>query len=380
MSVIHDRALPSSANGSNGAPVRHLGQRGESEHERDRAPVSEATPDRSLVDELDRLRAEVAAQPELLKLKRQRLTPKELQAEADLGQFEREQQRAQTRRRIRAEVRRENAAARREEKLRDLQAREEMKRAYASANLARWRNRAADQAERLTSKDMRVAQLARQLSWTKRVLVTLVVVGMAWSGVNVQHNLVPSNNTADPLFWISYGVDALLLGALVILMLTSATMSRWQQADDRTTGRLGRAGGYALEVTLTAVSLGLNTVPRMAAGDWGKAFEYAVAPLAVAVLLWVYNWSTRVLSQILATAAAEQPLQLDEHGVRLLGLAQRGFAAMAEGRLRPSTAEDGGGVPAGGQLARYLEVSKPIANDVRDLMKRIARDEVKIVA
>jgi hypothetical protein len=44
---------------------------------------------------------------------------------------------------------------------------------------------------------------------------------------------------------------------------------------------------------------------------------------------------------------------------------------MHVGLLRPSEAEDGGGVPAASKLAQYLNLSKPDAMEVRDAMKRL---------
>ncbi|MFD8497971.1 hypothetical protein [Amycolatopsis sp. NPDC059657] len=332
-----------------------------------------------LAEELAELRIRVAAQPELVELRRQVLPEKELKRESRLTSHERALVRGQRRRRARAASRRAWAEDRQARKIENLKAREQLKQAYADADMNRWRDRAAAQSERLTSHDIKTAQLARQLAWTKRTLVALVAIGMAWSGVNVQHNLVPSNDMSEPLYWIAYGIDGMLLGGLLVLMLTSATMSRWQQVDERTAGRLGRFGGYALELVLTLVSLGLNTIPQIAHGNLGKAFEYMVPPLAVAVLLWVYNWSTRSLSLTLVAATKPKPtFALSETNLVLLGQAQRAFALLEEGVLQPSTAPDGCGVPAGGQLATHLKVSKPIANSIRDLMKAIVRGDLQI--
>lgn len=305
-------------------------------------------------DPVAEVRARVAQQQELVALKREELTDEELKAEAELAQEERKQRREQRMRALTAMIKAEDAEAERERQAAQKAAEQEAKRQEQRASLLDWRATAAATAERLTSTDLRLARLARQLTWTSRALVALVVLGMVWSAVNVQRNLVPDQDVTKPLFWVSYFVEALISGALVIIMLTSQTLGRWGRADDRT-------GGHLLEFGLVCVSLLLNTLAPLVAGDIPMASECAVAPMAVGMLLWVHGWSTGRLSDILATENGE---------AELMEYVEQGFAAMKRGDLVPSTAADGGGVPAAGQLQKYFELSKPKAIAVRNQMKR----------
>jgi hypothetical protein len=256
---------------------------------------------------------------------------------------------------------------------------EDERRAEASTQ-ARWRRRAAATSERLTSTDARLAELAKLLVVGRKILLWLLPVGMLWSGINVQHNLVPDGNMANPLYWVSFGVEALISGALVFLMLTSAALARSGMTPAADASWWQRYSRYLAESGLVLVSVLLNTATPFLAGHTLLALEYAVPGLAVGLLVWVYNHMTdRLSAAIVALSAPAPTIVLDEAGLVVLGHAQRGFALMTEGVLQPSTAQDGGGVPAGGQLARHLSLSKPIANQVRDMMKTIARGDVKIV-
>uniref|UniRef100_UPI003F499BAE hypothetical protein n=1 Tax=Amycolatopsis sp. CA-290885 TaxID=3239925 RepID=UPI003F499BAE len=291
----------------------------------------------------------------------------------------------------RAQLAAERAAGDRERRIRQEDAATDdlLRREQASA--ARWRRRAAAEADKLTSNDALIAQVARLLVITKRVLVGLATIGMAWTAVNVQKNLVPDNNMATPMFWLSYGVEALFSGVLVMLMLSSAAAARagldQAKAEGGPSGSVSKGRGFDLakwsrygqEALLLSVSLGLCAGPELHAGNELKALEYAVAPIGVAVVVWAYNHITGRLSAALVKLSVPQPsVKLDEEGVALLGHAQRAFAGMQAGELHASAAADGGGVPAATQLARYLEVSKPIAMRVRDVMKSMSRGQVVI--
>ncbi|NKQ59221.1 hypothetical protein HFP15_40920 [Amycolatopsis sp. K13G38] len=312
-------------------------------------------------------RARVHYQGQLVGLRKQELTDDEFDAIADLEKEKREQTRQQELRHFEAELADADAEFEAGRTLKKSARRFEAARAKSTAVMQEWRQRAAHAAERLTSHDMRLAQLTRQLTWTRRVLITLMAVGMAWSAVNVQHNLVPSGNSAEALFWVSYGVEALVSGCLIVLLMTSATLERWGY--DR--ARHGRSG-YALEAVLVFVSLGLNIGTPLSHGDVPLALEYSVAPLMVGALVGTYNYATGALSRVLAEQAHADIRQryagLLADG-ELLALAGRGLAAMNDGVLRPSTAEDGGGVPSASALASGLGVSKPRACQVRDAMK-----------
>lgn len=320
-------------------------------------------------------RARVHYQDQLVGLRKQELTDDEFDAIGALEMEKREQTRQQELRHFEAKLADADTAFEADRKLKKNARKFEAARAKSTAVMQEWRQRAAYAAERLTSHDMRLAQLARQLTWTRRLLITLMAVGMAWSAVNVQHNLVPSGDRGDPLFWVSYGVEALVSGCLIVLLMTSATLEIWGYAR----ARHGKSG-YWLEAGLVLVSLGLNIGTPLSRGDIAIALEYSVAPLMVGALVWTYNHTTGRLSRVLAEQAhadiRHRYAELLADG-GLLAMAGRGIAAMNDGSLRPSSAEDGGGVPSASALASGLGVSKPRACQVRDAMKllRVVGDQ-----
>lgn len=334
-------------------------------------PPSEATGETDSVHQLAQQVAEtrerVAYQGELAGLRRQELSDDEFDAIAALEAEKREQRRLQELRHFETALADEDVDFQVRRKLGKRARKAEVARAKSTAAMQEWRRRAAHAAERLTSHDMRLAQLARQLTWTRRVLIALMAVGMAWSAVNVQNNLVPSGDSSQPLFWVSYGVEALVSGCLIVLLMTSATLESWGYRQPRT-----RLSGYSLEGLLVLVSLGLNIGTPLARGDVWLALEYAVAPVMVGALVWTYNYATGALSRVLAEQVQadlrQRYAELLADG-ELLALAGRGFAAMNDGALRPSSAEDGGGVPSASALASGLGVSKARGCQVRDAMK-----------
>lgn len=317
-----------------------------------------------LAQEVDETRARVHYQGKLVGLRRQELSDGDFEAIEALEKEKREQTRVQELQHFKTELADRDADFKANRKINKHSRRFEIANAKAAATMQQWRRRASYAAERLTSHDMRLAQLVRQLTWTRRLLIALIAIGMAWSAVNVQHNLVPSGDSSQPLFWVSYGVEALVSGCLIVLLMTSATLASWNYSRAR--------NGYALEAGLVTVSLLLNIGTPLSRGDVQLALEYAVAPLMVGALVWTYNYATGQLSKVLAEQAGSDLRQryadLLADG-ELLVLAGRGLAALNDGSLRPSTATDGGGVPSASALASGLGVSKPRGCQVRDAMK-----------
>ena len=156
-----------------------------------------------------------------------------------------------------------------------------------------WHRRADADRKRATSPAALTAALYRQATWASRVLIGAVAVGMAWSGVNVQHNLVPGGDMADPLYWLSYGVEALVSVPLIIVMMVTATATR--------RGRTVARGRIALlEVCLLGTSLALNVAPHFAAAEWATAIEFGIAPVMVGVMLSLHGWVSRQYAMLIA--------------------------------------------------------------------------------
>lgn len=200
------------------------------------------------------------------------LSEREIAAERELAEWIRAQRRKQRRREIEAELaaeqrdRKSSAALRRSEEADD-----------------RWHRRALAARRRASSEDARLAQLYRRAEWSSRALIAVVVLGMVWAGVNVQHNLVPSGDMSDPLYWLSYGIEAMISIPIITIMVAATTAARWGR-------ELARGKVLFFEAALLGTTVALNTGPHLAAGDLGRAAEYAIAPVMVGVVIWLHAW------------------------------------------------------------------------------------------
>ncbi|WP_433727914.1 hypothetical protein ACQP0C_37490 [Nocardia sp. CA-129566] len=200
------------------------------------------------------------------------LSDAEIDAERELAQWVRAQRREQRKRAVEDELaaetrnRRTTAAIQR-----------------ADDADARWHRRALAARRRVSNQDARLAQLYRRAEWSSRALIAVVVLGMVWAGVNVQHNLVPSGNMADPLYWLSYGIEAMISIPIITIMVAATTAARWGRELDR--GKV-----VFFETALLGTTVALNAGPHLAAGSFGQAAEYAIAPVMVGVVIWLHAW------------------------------------------------------------------------------------------
>ncbi|WP_454198438.1 hypothetical protein [Nocardia sp. Marseille-Q1738] len=200
------------------------------------------------------------------------LSEREIAAERELAEWIRGQRRQQRRREIEAELAAEQ---------RDRKSAAALRRADEAD--ARWHRRALAARRRVSSEDARLAQLYRRAEWSSRALIAVVVLGMVWAGVNVQHNLVPSGDMSDPLYWLSYGIEAMISIPIITIMVAATTAARWGR-------ELARGKVIFFEAALLGTTVALNTGPHLAAGDLGRAAEYAIAPVMVGVVIWLHAW------------------------------------------------------------------------------------------
>jgi hypothetical protein len=174
--------------------------------------------------------------------------------------------------------------------------------AKAESKDARWHRRALAARRRLSNADARLAQLHRQAEWSTRALVGVVIVGMVWSGVNVQHNLVPDGDMHKMLYWLSYGLEAMISVPLIVVMIAAANAARWGK-------ELNRGKVFFGELALLTVTVGLNSGPHLAAahhgapGAMGRAIEYAIAPVMVGVVIWLHSWASARYGELIEHAA-----------------------------------------------------------------------------
>ncbi|MBF6358444.1 hypothetical protein IU449_28515 [Nocardia higoensis] len=252
-------------------------------------------------DEAPELAAQVAKARARLKYDRdaalfEALSAEEIDAERALAERERE---------IDRQIRQASAEAklrRLERERKDIEAE-----ARAESRDGRWHRRAVAKRRRLASPDARLTMLYRRSELIGRALLVAVVIGMIWSGYNVQSNLVPDDDLSNPLYWLSYGLEAMISIPLIAIMLTITDASR--------EGReVKRARATAAELALLALTITLNTGPHLGAGDYGTAAKFAIAPVMVGVMVWVHSWSSEHYADMIlhATPADERPSTTSE--------------------------------------------------------------------
>lgn len=129
--------------------------------------------------------------------------------------------------------------------------------------------------------------LHRRATWSSLRLRAVIVVGLVWSAVNVGRNLAPDGGPAGASWWLlwllSFGIEAMISVPILEVMSQAATAARLGVTVDRRKILL-------FEACLLTATVGLNSGPHLAAGDIGRAAEYAVAPVMVVVLMWLHAW------------------------------------------------------------------------------------------
>lgn len=217
------------------------------------------------------------------------LSDGEIRAERELAEWIRTQRRKQRRRAVGDEL----AAEQRDRRTSALIRRTD------EAD-ARWHRKALAARRRVSSADARLAQLYRRSEWSSRALIGVVVLGMVWAGVNVQRNLVPSGDMTDPLYWLSYGIEAMISIPIIVIMVTATTAARWGR-------ELERGKVIVFELALLGTTIALNAGPHLAAGSFGRAAEFAIAPVMVGVVIWLHAWVSARYAMLIESASVELP-------------------------------------------------------------------------
>ncbi|MCC3315912.1 hypothetical protein [Nocardia africana] len=244
------------------------------------------TPEHSPRAELDALARRVATARGKLPLQADpalfaELSDREIAAERELAEWIRTQRRRQRKRAVTTQLAAEK---------RDRRVALALRRADDAD--ARWHRRARAARMRVSNPDARLAQLFRRAEWSSRALIGVVVLGMVWAGVNVQHNLVPSGDMSDPLYWLSYGFEAMISIPIITIMVVATTAARWGRDIDR--GKV-----VFLETALLGVTIALNAGPHLVAGEPARAAEAAVAPVMVGVVIWLHAWVSARYAQLI---------------------------------------------------------------------------------
>jgi hypothetical protein len=288
------------------------------------------------------------------------LSDKELAADRKLVEWERARRRKHRRGQVKHELGRD---------AKDVKAADRTRNDEASDRL--WHRRALAARRRVTNPDARLAKLYRRSELSSRALVAVVIVGMAWSGVNVQHNLAPAGDVTNPLFWLGYGIDALISVPLIVTMVQATTAASW--------GRdVKRAQIIGLEVGLLLMMIGLNAGPLLVAGHLTKAAEYAVAPTMVGVVIWLHAWTSARYSELIAgvhVPGEQEAGRLGEDTADLLDAVVRVQAAMKSGLLKPSELNTASEVaPSSTRIAAVFGIRKADAIIIREAINRLAKE------
>ncbi|MFI6868313.1 hypothetical protein [Nocardia sp. NPDC050406] len=134
---------------------------------------------------------------------------------------------------------------------------------------------------RESSPHAKLASLYKHRAWSLRALGGVVGAGMLWSAVNVQQNIAPGG-ASNPLFWFSYLLEGMISVCLIIIMIGTNKVSEWGVLDNRRQVHLA-------EIALLALTVGLNTYPYVAQGNWYEVAVHAVAPVMIGVALLIHN-------------------------------------------------------------------------------------------
>ncbi|MBF6327594.1 hypothetical protein [Nocardia transvalensis] len=270
------------------------------------------------------------------------LSEAEIAAERELAEWIRAQRRRQRRRAVAAEL----AAEKRDRRVALALRRSD------DAD-ARWHRKARAARRRVSNPDARLAQLYRRAEWSSRALIGVVVLGMVWAGVNVQRNLVPSGDMSDPLYWLSYGFEAMISIPIITIMVVATTAARWGR-------EIARGKVVFLEVALLAVTIALNSGPHLAAHAPARAAEAAVAPVMVGVVIWLHAWVSARYAQLIEGAPVEDGLPTSAHSERIdapmaIGDSETSSWALApDARSAPSSTHNGYPHPAAASTTEHL--------------------------
>lgn len=213
------------------------------------------------------------------------MTVAEIEAEQGLARWERAQRRRQRKRSVRGELAEHARVQRSARRLRQQDARQ-----------LRWLANARADRARATNPDALVGALHHRAKRSSLLLRCVMGVGLLWSAVNVGRNLTPADVTPGPTWWLlwalSFGIEATISVPILEIMAQAATAARLGQRVDRTKI-------VFFEAALLTGTVGLNCGPHLIQGNFGRAAEYAVAPVMVVVLMWLHSWLTTRYAELI---------------------------------------------------------------------------------
>ncbi|WP_280233294.1 hypothetical protein [Nocardia cyriacigeorgica] len=223
--------------------------------------------------------------PALLKA----LSERELAASRELAELVRDYERHEQRARIQAAA---DAAERVRRTAAELAERE-------AADLLRAAEAIGEQ-RRSSSPHAKVARLHQRKPRVLGLLAGVVAFSMLFSAVTVQQNIAPTGGVTNPMFWLSYGLEALISAVLVALMLSTGDTAEWGVIE-----RLWQV--YTVEGVLLTASVALNTFPYFKAGDLTGIGVHAIAPIMIGVALVTHRLVAERYGRAIEQATAAVP-------------------------------------------------------------------------
>lgn len=282
---------------------------------------------------------------------REALSERELLAERALAERMREHQRSEqlaelkTAEETAAEIRKTTAEIMRTE----------------ARDLATSRRALADQ-RREASPHAQLAQLYRIKKWSGRALAGVVAGAMMYSAANVQHNLAPGG-PSEPLFWMSYLLEALISTVLVVFMVSGSAVARWKITE-------GEKAIQWTEAALLAGSILLNTYPYMRADgwDWKNIGVHSVAPIMMGVALFGHQAVAKRMGAAIAQASLEVTAA-DDTAERLAALLDRA-RTITPSAATPSTGSLPGDVGSADSEQQLADSTAHTGNTVQPSVDR----------
>lgn len=295
----------------------------------------------------------------------EQMTPAEIEEARRVQQLQRETDRTFDRWEIGRSLRTRKARARREGLRHWLDDRAGRSDRQAAASDRRWHVKAQRDRKRATSIDARIATQVRSSTRWSNLLIALMVVGLAYTGLTVQNNFVPSGDTADPRWWLALGLEAMCSVALMALMRFDgrAALAGVQRTTRQT------ASGWTVKAVLLLASLAAAAGPSILAGDLLGIVSTAWAPVLVGGVLLIHDRISRGDSEILAQLYRSA----EREGLRDLAVIAE--FAVQQGLIPPSQDnKPGETAPSASKLASYFRISKESARELRDVVNARTAD------
>lgn len=231
-----------------------------------------------------------------------------------------------------------------------------------------WKVKADSRLQRLTDRSSRVARLYRRSTMISRALTGVVVAGILWGGVNVQHNVTSSLGPGDLRFWLGFLLEPLASIPLVVMLIANqdCTYEGVTFSGARWSARwwgvlLGEIGIVALLVVMNGFTHFSEPVVDL--------IPWLMPPVMVSVGVLLQPMISSRYAELLQNAAdAMDTGRLEGESARIIEAMARIMSALRDGALQPY---DEHGLPSVAQAAKLLRVEKKIVQHAMDGLRTL---------